>query len=45
LTPPRLARALLNSFLPKSGRQFLIDDLDETYARRCDERGTARARR
>lgn len=45
MTPPRLARAILACALPRDGRQFLIDDLDEAYVRLCGERGQARARR
>jgi hypothetical protein len=43
--PPRLARRLLELVLPPDAREHIIDDLDEVYRHRCQQRTVARARR
>lgn len=43
--PPRGARALLARLTPHEERRYVLDDLDETFARMARERGARAARR
>ena len=43
--PPALARRLLALALPDDARDHIVNELDEVYARTCEQDGHARARR
>jgi len=44
-TPPRMARWLLERLLPRDEREFVLGDLEETFATTQRTRGAAKARR